>query len=290
MNNFNLEYQKIKTIFETELYKKIDGLVGVEPTLHDAMKYSVKAGGKRFRPVLLLMTAKVLKVNFDAIMPYAIALEFLHTYSLIHDDLPAMDNDDYRRGKLTNHKVYGEAMAILAGDALLNLAYETLFRANRSIYDVNASRILSMYAGSFGMISGQALDILNENNKTATETVLKKIHELKTGRLITASTIIPSCFIGDEYFNELKAYGENLGLLFQITDDLLDVLSSFEDLGKSLNKDENSNKLTFVTLYGVEGAKNHAKTAYENAVANAKLIPNSELLIEMANLVYNRKN
>ena len=290
MKNFNLEYQKIKTIFETELYKKIDGLVGVEPTLHDAMKYSVKAGGKRFRPVLLLMTAKVLKVNFDAIMPYAIALEFLHTYSLIHDDLPAMDNDDYRRGKLTNHKVYGEAMAILAGDALLNLAYETLFRANRSIYDVNASRILSMYAGSFGMISGQALDILNENNKTATETVLKKIHELKTGRLITASTIIPSCFIGDEYFNELKAYGENLGLLFQITDDLLDVLSSFEDLGKSLNKDENSNKLTFVTLYGVEGAKNHAKTAYENAVANAKLIPNSELLIEMANLVYNRKN
>ena len=290
MKNFNLEYQEIKTIFETELYKKIDGLVGVEPTLHDAMKYSVKAGGKRFRPVLLLMTAKVLKVNFDAIMPYAIALEFLHTYSLIHDDLPAMDNDDYRRGKLTNHKVYGEAMAILAGDALLNLAYETLFRANRSIYDVNASRILSMYAGSFGMISGQALDILNENNKTATETVLKKIHELKTGRLITASTIIPSCFIGDEYFNELKAYGENLGLLFQITDDLLDVLSSFEDLGKSLNKDENSNKLTFVTLYRVEGAKNHAKTAYENAVANAKLIPNSELLIEMANLVYNRKN
>ena len=290
MKNFNLEYQEIKTIFETELYKKIDGLVGVEPTLHDAMKYSVKAGGKRFRPVLLLMTAKVLKVNFDAIMPYAIALEFLHTYSLIHDNLPAMDNDDYRRGKLTNHKVYGEAMAILAGDALLNLAYETLFRANRSIYDVNASRILSMYAGSFGMISGQALDILNENNKTATETVLKKIHELKTGRLITASTIIPSCFIGDEYFNELKAYGENLGLLFQITDDLLDVLSSFEDLGKSLNKDENSNKLTFVTLYGVEGAKNHAKTAYENAVANAKLIPNSELLIEMANLVYNRKN
>ncbi len=290
MKNFNLEYQEIKTLFETELYKKIDGLVGVESTLHDAMKYSVKAGGKRFRPVLLLMTAKVLKVNFDAVMPYAIALEFLHTYSLIHDDLPAMDNDDYRRGKLTNHKVYGEAMAILAGDALLNLAYETLFRANKSIYDVNASRILSMYAGAHGMISGQALDILNENNDTATEDVLKKIHELKTGRLITASTIIPSCFIGDEYFNELKKYGENLGLLFQITDDLLDVLSNFEDLGKTLNKDENSKKLTFVTLYGIEGAKQRAKTAYENAVTNAKLVPNSELLIEMANLVYNRKN
>lgn len=290
MKNFNEQYQEIKEFFEIELYKKLDNLSGVEPTLLDAMKYSVKAGGKRFRPVLMLMTAKTLSVDLSAVLPYAIAIELIHTYSLIHDDLPAMDNDDYRRGKLTNHKVYGDAMAILAGDALLNLAYETLFRANSSIYNVNASRILSMYAGAFGMISGQALDILSENKAIKSESELKNIHYNKTGKLITASTIIPSCFKGDEYFEELKNYGENLGLLFQITDDLLDVLANFEDLGKTLNKDSNSNKLTFVTLYGVEGAKNQAKTVYENTIAYAKLVPNSELLVNLADMVYSRNH
>lgn len=288
--NFNAEYQQIKELFEAELYKKIDGLLGVEPTLHSAMKYSVQAGGKRFRPVLMLLTAKALGVDFSSIMPYAIAIEFIHTYSLIHDDLPAMDNDDYRRGKLTNHKVYGEAMAILAGDALLNLAYETILRANKSICDINAGRILALYAGSSGMISGQALDILNENNNSATEEELKNIHYNKTGKLIMASVIIPSCFADNSYFDELKNYGENLGLLFQITDDLLDVTANFNDLGKTLNKDENSNKLTFVTLYGLEGAKTKAKTVFENAVAYASLVDNGEILIELANMVYTRKN
>ena len=180
MKNFNSEYQEIKLFFEEELYKKLDSLVGVEPTLLNAMKYSVKAGGKRIRPVLMLLTAKALNVNLNYIMPYAIAIEFIHTYSLIHDDLPAMDNDDYRRGKLTNHKVFGEAMAILAGDALLNLAYETMLRANSSIADINASRILALYAGASGMISGQALDIINENNALASEELLKNIHYNKT--------------------------------------------------------------------------------------------------------------
>ena len=290
MKNFNTEYQEIKEFFEIELYKKIDNLVGIEKTLHEAMKYSVKAGGKRFRPVLMLMTAKALDVSFDLLMPYAIAIEFIHTYSLIHDDLPAMDNDDYRRGKLTNHKVYGEAMAILAGDALLNLAYETLLRTSKTICDINASRLLSLYAGASGMISGQALDILNENNKDATEEVLKNIHYNKTGKLILASILIPSCFAGDNYFDELKNYGENLGLLFQITDDLLDVVSTFENLGKSLNKDENSNKLTFVSLYGLDGAKERAKKIYEDAVAYASLVPNSEYLEQLAYMVYSRNN
>ena len=290
MKNFNKEYQEIKEFFEIELYKKIDNLVGIEKTLHEAMKYSVKAGGKRFRPVLMLMTAKALDVSFDLVMPYAIAIEFIHTYSLIHDDLPAMDNDDYRRGKLTNHKVYGEAMAILAGDALLNLAYETLLRTSKTICDINASRLLSLYAGASGMITGQALDILNENNKDATEKDLKNIHYNKTGKLILASILIPSCFASDNYFDELKNYGENLGLLFQITDDLLDVLSTFENLGKSLNKDENSNKLTFVSLYGVDGAKERAKKIYEDAIAYASLVPNNEYLQELANMVYSRNN
>ena len=288
--NFNSEYQQIKELFEVELNKKFDSLVGVNKTLLDAMKYSVNAGGKRFRPVLTLMTAKALNVDFSLVMPYAIALELIHTYSLIHDDLPCMDNDDYRRGKLTNHKVYGEAMAVLAGDALLNLAYETLFRANKTIYDVNASRILSNYAGANGMINGQAIDILSENNNSATEEDLLKMHYYKTGRLITASTIIPACFVGDDYFDELKNYGENLGLLFQITDDLLDVTANFEDLGKTLNKDANSNKLTFVSLYGLDGAKQRAKTVYETALAYAKLVPDGELLESLAYMVYSRKN
>lgn len=288
MKNFNSEYQEIKLLFEEELYKKLDSLVGVEPTLLNAMKYSVKAGGKRIRPVLMLLTAKALNVNLNYIMPYAIAIEFIHTYSLIHDDLPAMDNDDYRRGKLTNHKVYGEAMAILAGDALLNLAYETMLRTNNSIADINASRILALYAGASGMISGQALDIINENNALASEELLKNIHYNKTGKLITACTIIPSCFSNNAYFDELKNYGENLGLLFQITDDLLDVTANFEDLGKTLNKDATENKVTFVSLYGLEGAKERAKNVYENAVAYATLVENGEVLVEVAKMVYER--
>ncbi len=287
--NFKNVYDEYKSFFEAELKKSTDLLSGTEENLINSMKYSLLAGGKRIRPVLMLMVADVLGVKKEQILPFAIAIEYIHTYSLIHDDLPAMDNDDLRRGKPTNHIVFGEDMAILAGDALLNKAYEIVFRNIGSIYSINASRILSSYAGMNGMVGGQAYDIKNLSYPQNVNT-LEKIHENKTGKLITASTIIPSCFQKDLYFSELKIYGEKLGLLFQITDDLLDLSSTKEIMGKSVNKDLNANKLTYVTLLGEESAKKYAEKTLNEAVDSIKNIPNSEILKELALYVFNRKN
>ena len=189
---FKDKYNEYKQLFELEFNKKIDELYYADKTLEKAVKYSLTIGGKRVRPVLMLMVADVLGVDKREVMPFAVAIEFIHTYSLIHDDLPAMDNDDYRRGNLTNHKVFGEALAILAGDALLNSAYEICFRAISSHKSINASRILSNFAGGKGMVGGQALDVLSENDKTLfNEDTLNKIHLNKTGKLILASAMIP---------------------------------------------------------------------------------------------------
>ncbi|MBO5888552.1 MAG: polyprenyl synthetase family protein [Clostridia bacterium] len=287
--NFKSVYNDYKEYFELELKKSTDNLVGSEENLINSMKYSLLAGGKRIRPVLMLMVADVLCVKKEQVLPFALAIEYIHTYSLIHDDLPAMDNDDLRRGKPTNHVVFGEDMAILAGDALLNKAYEIIFRNIGSIYSINASRILSMYAGLNGMVGGQAYDIKNLLYNQNLET-LEKIHENKTGKLITASTVIPSCFAGDLYFSELKTYGEKLGLLFQITDDLLDLSSTEEIMGKGVNKDKDANKLTYVTLLGEESARNYAKKTLDEAIKSIENITSSEVLVELANYVYNRKN
>lgn len=283
--NFNDE----KELFEKDLYEFIDGLTDSDETLLDAMRYSVKAGGKRIRPILMLKTAEMLGVERKEVLPFAIAIELIHTYSLIHDDLPAMDNDDYRRGKLTNHKVYGEAMAILAGDGLLNLAYEVILRNVSGINKINAARLISRFAGFGGMIGGQASDVNNEG-KPCDENTLKFIHANKTGKLITASVLAASCLSGDKYIAELKRYGENLGLLFQITDDVLDVSSTKEVLGKSINKDVNSGKTTYVTTYGLEKAKQLAKDAYLDAVDAVKDIKNNDFLVDFAKLVFERKS
>ncbi len=282
------KYNNFKDYFEIELYKKINSLQNANETLISAMQYSVKAGGKRVRPTLMLMTASVLGVNFEDIMPFAIALELIHTYSLIHDDLPSFDNDDYRRGRLTNHKVYGENVAILAGDALLNLAYEICFRSIDGVPSINASRILSRFAGYQGMVDGQANDILLSNNEPSEE-LLYKIHNNKTGKLITCSTLIPSCFCQDKYFVELKNFGEKLGLLFQITDDILDATATFDDLGKTPRKDEEQNKLTFVNFYGLEKAKLMAEKVYNEGLEILNSIEESEILKDFLTYVYNRK-
>ena len=213
--NFNNAYNEVKSLYETTLYNFIDSLSLANETLLNSIKYSVKAGGKRIRPILMLETAKMLGVDINEVMPFAISIELIHTYSLIHDDLPSMDNDDYRRGKLTNHKVFGENMAILAGDALLNLAYENLFRNSNNVYKLNASRLISRFAGYTGMISGQATDVESEGKEFNEET-LKYIHENKTGKLILASVLTSSCLCGDKHIENLRVYGENLGLLFQI--------------------------------------------------------------------------
>ncbi len=288
---FKDKYNEYKELFELEFNKKVNDLSYVDKTLEKAVKYSLTAGGKRIRPVLMLMVSDVLGVDKREVMPFAIAIEFIHTYSLIHDDLPAMDNDDYRRGNLTNHKVFGEAIAILAGDALLNSAYEICFRAVSSHKSINASRILSNFAGGNGMVGGQALDILSETDKSLyNEETLSKIHLNKTGKLIVASTMIPSCFAQDKYLIELKNFGENLGLLFQITDDILDYTSTKEELGKSVLKDKNSNKLTYVNLFGLDNAKTYLETVYKNGVDALNSIENSQILLDFIKFCKDRKN
>ena len=287
--NFNTNYQFTKDLFEKELYAFIDKLSLSDEVLIEAIKYSVKAGGKRIRPVLMIETAKLLGVSIEEIMPFAISIELIHTYSLIHDDLPAMDNDDYRRGKLTNHKVYGEAMAILAGDALLNLAYETMLRASLSINKMNATRLISRFAGYTGMIGGQATDVRYEG-KPLDEEVLKFIHANKTGKLLTASVLAPSCIAGDVYIENLRQYGENLGMLFQVTDDILDATYTTDVLGKTVLKDAKSNKLTFVSLYGVDKAKQLALNYYNNAINSIKNVSGNDFLLGLAEYVLQRKS
>ena len=236
--SFTESYNAYKEYFENKLYEKLSSINCPENTLKEAMIYSVKNGGKRIRPIIMLATAELLGVSKEEVLCFCIAIECIHTYSLIHDDLPAMDNDDLRRGKPTNHKVYGEAVAILAGDALLNFAFELLLRRVNDNNSISASRLLALYAGSFGMIGGQSLDVLSENLPLSekSEELLLKIHENKTGRLLSASVLVPSCLAGNRYFDELSSYGKNLGLLFQITDDILDYTSTPEVLGKSINK------------------------------------------------------
>ncbi len=286
--NFNEKYLHYKEIVEKELHKYLDNLVNVEENLISSMKYSVFIGGKRIRPVIMLAVSETLGVDFKEVLPFAVAIELIHTYSLIHDDLPCMDNDDYRRGNLTNHKVYGEAMALLSGDALLNLAYEIAFRNVNSIYKINSARLLSSYSGYLGMIGGQAIDINSITNSNI-DTLLK-MHEGKTVKLIQASTLIPSCLAKDKYIDKLRDFGYNLGLLFQITDDILDVVSTKEELGKSINKDANSGKFTFVTAYTLDGAKQQLEKYYNNAKQSISEITNNEFLLDLVDYVKNRKN
>ncbi|MBQ3235597.1 MAG: polyprenyl synthetase family protein [Clostridia bacterium] len=286
--NFLKRYDDYKEIFEAELKKRIETLNSSNETLKDAMVYSLTVGGKRIRPVIMLAVAELLCVDLNKVLPFAVAIECIHTYSLIHDDLPAMDNDDLRRGKPTNHKVFGEAMAILAGDALLNYAYELILRSVTDNNSLSAGRLLALYAGAFGMVGGQALDILSENTVKNEET-LYKIHENKTGKLLLASTLVPSCLAGNAHFDKLSEYGKNLGLLFQVTDDILDVVSSTAKLGKSINKDADENKLTFVTLYGLDGAKSYADKYYGNAKSALSDLEDNEFLLELLNFIKDRE-
>lgn len=230
-------------------------------TVIEAMNYSIDAGGKRLRPVLALAVTDLLGGNIENIYPIACAVEVIHTYSLIHDDLPAMDNDDFRRGKLTNHKVYGEAMAILAGDGLLNAAYELMISFARNFEGdlknyLKAMDIVASSAGIFGMIGGQVIDLESEG-KIISEELLKKMHALKTGALIKAP-VMAAAAVCDATFAQEKAlaqYSKNLGLAFQIKDDILDVIGDSEVLGKKVGSDEANDKSTFVSLYGLDKSK-----------------------------------
>jgi geranylgeranyl diphosphate synthase type II len=235
-----------------------------ERQLFDAMRYSVSAGGKRIRPALLLAVGDMFGGARLRMLPFACALELIHTYSLIHDDLPAMDNDDYRRGRPTNHKVYGEAMAILAGDGLLNLSYELMLgTAAEAEGDgpgmmarvVRAARCVADAAGACGMVGGQVIDMESEGHQVEGY-ILERMHRLKTGALIRASVMAPAilCGTGQAAADALSSYADNLGLAFQIRDDLLDVQGITAELGKPTGSDAKKGKSTYVTLLGTDKA------------------------------------
>jgi len=268
-------------------------------TIHKAMRYSLFAGGKRIRPLLCLESASAITgldgAKLPGVMEAACSLETIHTYSLIHDDLPALDNDDYRRGKLTCHKVYGEAMAILAGDALFTLAIQTLTRISgvEPFRQLRLIKELSFAAGTVeGMIGGQVTDIEGER-KTPTAELLDRIHRAKTGALLRASVRMGGiCAGADEPGIEaLSAYGEHVGLAFQIVDDILDIEESSEALGKTAGKDVAQGKITFPSVYGLNTSRamaaEHCAKAHE---ALARFGESAQRLHEIADLIVQRKS
>lgn len=238
--------------------------------IYEAMEYSLYAGGKRLRPVLMLETAKMIGGSTEPVMPFACAMEMIHTYSLIHDDLPAMDNDDLRRGVPTNHKKFGEAMAILAGDALLNKAFEIASSVNTA-EPAKVLRALSMLAassGTEGMIGGQVVDIESEGRKIELPD-LRYLHLLKTGAIIRSSCTIGALLGGgtEEEIAAADEFAKNLGVAFQIRDDILDCTGSEEELGKPIGSDKTSGKNTYVSMLGIERSEELVKEYSEKAEA-----------------------
>ena len=238
--------------------------------LHEAMKYSLFAGGKRIRPILALASFEACGGDAKKIIPQAAALELIHTYSLIHDDLPAMDNDDLRRGKATSHKMFGEAMAILAGDALLTEAFSMMTQTDIKIKPsllLKALREVALASGHNGMVGGQAQDIISEDAEPDGE-ILEFIHLHKTAALIKSAVRIGTILAGSrkKQLQALTIYGENTGLAFQIIDDVLDVEGTPEELGKSVGSDSRKKKMTYPSLYGIEGARKKANELISIAI------------------------
>lgn len=246
----------------------VDGEIA--PTIFDSMRYSLFAGGKRLRPVLLLAAAEACGAESDKFLKVACGLEMIHTYSLIHDDLPAMDNDDYRRGKLTNHKVYGEGIAVLAGDSLLTYAFETMLSAEGIEPNtlMRVVREIAAAAGPQGMVGGQVIDLESEEKRVDLAT-LQTMHRAKTGALFRAAVRAGAILAGasEEELTALTTYAEKFGLAFQITDDVLDVIGTAEAIGKPVGSDEKNHKSTYVTLHSVEIAQQMAKETVDEAVS-----------------------
>ena len=268
-----------------------------EKSIYSAMRYSLLAGGKRLRPVLSLAVCDMLGGRREDVLPFACAVEMIHTYSLIHDDLPAMDNDDYRRGRLTNHKVYGEALAILAGDGLLNLAFELLLESilksneNRDL-KIRAAAIIAKASGVEGMIAGQVIDLESENIKIPSD-ILDRMHRCKTGALIKAPVVSSAVLCGadEDSVKKLECFAQNLGLAFQIKDDILDVEGSLEKLGKKTGSDAQNEKSTYVSLYGLENSKNMLNEITEKAVIILKDFGEKAVFLEeLAKYLVNRDN
>ena len=272
-----MTFIKTKNQLKTEVEKKLKKIfddIDAPKSIIEAMSYSLFLDGKRLRPVIMLHMARILGISDDLIFPLCCSIEMIHTYSLIHDDLPAMDNDDMRRGKKSNHKVFGEDMAILAGDGLLNLAFEIMLsncpEENSNNY-IKAISYIAACAGIRGIIGGQVLDI---GIKAKNINDLKKMHSLKTGKLFCASimSVVYLSNLEEENYIDYEEFCDNLGLLFQITDDILDVTGDEKILGKTLHKDKNLGKVTYVSLYGLEKAIKQADEVRDLCLAKLESI------------------
>lgn len=271
-----MNYKEIKlakiTEIEEILKKYLPKQEGFQKEIMEAMEYSLMAGGKRLRPMLMKETFEMFGGEGEIIEPFMAAMEMIHTYSLVHDDLPAMDNDEYRRGRKTTHVVYGEAMGILTGDALLNYAFETAAEAftmfpEKSLQIGKALQILAKKAGIYGMIGGQVVDV-NSEGKSIPKEVLDFIHELKTSALIESSMMIGATLAGAslEEIQTVETIAKNVGIAFQIQDDILDVTSSLEVLGKPVLSDEKNEKTTYVTLVGLDKAREYVEVISNEAI------------------------
>ena len=259
-----------------------------QKSLFEAMRYSLLAGGKRIRPVLVLEFCRICGGDWKKALPFAAAVEMVHTYSLIHDDLPCMDNDDYRRGKLTNHKVFGEAQAVLAGDALLTAAFDTIASAEADPHiAIKIVKILASSAGEMGMVGGQVLDIEGEKKAPEADGV-HTIHRLKTGALISAACRVGAVAGGADEEQVLAAgrYAEAIGLAFQIRDDMLDVLGDAAKLGKATHVDGNKN--TFVAIYGIDQCRELIAQENERALAALESFDDSDFLKELTQMLASR--
>jgi len=281
-------------LVDAELDRLVPPEATAPATIHRAMRYSLFAGGKRIRPILCLEAARTICDECKGAVSAACALELIHTYSLIHDDLPALDNDDYRRGKLTNHKVFGEAIAVLAGDALLTLAFEVLAKL-QAPYDRRTRMLAELATASGtvgGMIGGQVADLEGEG-KSPDAGLLESIHRAKTGALLRSSLRLGAIFAGaqEDAYAALSCYGEHVGLAFQIVDDILDVEESSAALGKTAGKDAQQHKITFPAVYGLERSRQMATAECE--LAHQVLEPFGERAIrlhELADLIVHRKS
>ena len=285
--NFKEELTNRVQQIEEIIFSMLPREEGLQKQVIEAMRYSVMAGGKRLRPMLMWEAYRSFGKEDEKVYPFMAALEYVHNYSLVHDDLPAMDNDEYRRGRKTTHVVYGEDIAILAGDALLNYAYETIAKAMQdTAVDsgmIRAFGIFAKKAGIFGMVGGQSVDVVNENNNTDMGlSDILFIHENKTAALIECALMCGAALAGanDEQIAMMEKVGSNIGLAFQIQDDILDATGSFEELGKPIGSDEKNQKATYLSLEGMDKSKEDVERLSKEAVDILKNVPQRNEFLE----------
>ena len=298
MVNFQDELKKRTEEINKVIQSYLPAEEGFAKTMAQAMNYSILAGGKRLRPMLILETLRLFGGEEKLAYPFMAAMEMIHTHSLVHDDLPALDNDDYRRGRLTTHKVYGEAMGVLSGVALLNYAYEVMLTAfdtadtpDCQAHVIQALKVMSHKTGLYGMLGGQSVDVENDGKPMSRE-MIDYIYENKTSALIEASVMTGAILGGaaEEETAIVEKAAKNIGLAFQIQDDILDVTGSQEVIGKPVNSDEKNKKTTYVTLEGLDKAKKDVEQISAEAIEELGKLPgNNEFLEQLIHMLINRQ-